>query len=111
MAITITENAASHIRQSLTKHGSGIGLRLSIKLSGCSGYAYQMDIAEDVSEDDEVFEEHGSKVVIDKKSLKLVDGTTVDFKKDGLNKVLTFDNPRADAVCGCGESFTLTDDA
>ena len=110
MALAITKDAAKHIQQSIAKHGSGIGLRLSIKISGCSGYAYQMDIADVITDADEVFEEHGATVVIDAKSLKLVDGTTIDYKQEGLNKVLVFNNPRAAAVCGCGESFTLTEE-
>lgn len=107
MAIEITESAAKHILDSVEKQGSGVGLRLSIKLSGCSGYAYQMAIAEEVGDDDTVFENHGATVVIDTKSLKLIDGTTIDYRAEGINKVLTFDNPKASAVCGCGESFTI----
>jgi iron-sulfur cluster assembly protein len=107
MAITLTENAAERVRSYLDKRGSGIGLRLGIKQTGCSGFAYVVNYADEAGEDDIVFEAAGLSVVVDPESLKLIDGTEVDFVKDGLNEAFKFRNPQASSECGCGESFSV----
>lgn len=107
MAIHLTENAADRVRQFLEKEGHGVGLRLGVKRTGCSGWAYQVDLADEIGEEDTVFEEHGVKVVVDPKSMELVDGTHVDFVNEGLNREFRFTNPNVTDECGCGESFTV----
>jgi iron-sulfur cluster assembly protein len=107
MAIHLTENAANRVRQFLEKEGHGVGLRLGVKRTGCSGWAYKVDLADEIGADDKVFEEHGVKVVVDPKSLDLVDGTRVDFVNEGLNREFKFSNPNVTDECGCGESFTV----
>lgn len=107
MAIHITENAANRVRQFLEKEGHGVGLRLGVKRTGCSGWAYKVDLADEIGDDDTVFEEHGVKVVVDPKSMELVDGTHVDFVNEGLNREFRFSNPNVTDECGCGESFTV----
>ena len=107
MAITITESAADRIRDSLASRGKGIGLRVGVKTSGCSGFMYTIDFADETTENDQVFEDHGVKVIVDKDSLGFLDGTEVDFGREGLNEAFRFNNPNAAAECGCGESFTV----
>mgnify|MGYP003573672404 CR=1 FL=1 len=107
MAITVTSAAAKHIENSLAKRGSGVGLRLGVKKSGCSGMAYVIDYADSVADNDQVFESQGVKVIIDNDSLSYLDGTEVDFRREGLNQSFTFSNPNIKAACGCGESFTV----
>ncbi|MBT8422679.1 MAG: iron-sulfur cluster assembly protein IscA [Gammaproteobacteria bacterium] len=107
MAITLTQNAAERVRSYLQKRGGGIGLRLGIKQTGCSGFAYVVDYADDVADDDIVFESGGISVIVDQTSLDLIDGTEVDFVKDGLNEAFKFKNPQAAGECGCGESFNV----
>lgn len=107
MAIHLTENAANRVRQFLEKEGHGVGLRLGVKRTGCSGWAYKVDLADEIGEEDTVFEEHGVKVVVDPKSMELVDGTHVDFVNEGLNREFRFSNPNVTDECGCGESFTV----
>jgi len=107
MAVTLSPAAAERVRSFLAARGHGIGLRLGIKRTGCSGYAYVVNYAEDIGPDDTVFEDQGVKVVIDSGSLALVDGTEVDFVKHGLNEAFKFRNPKARAECGCGESFSV----
>ncbi len=107
MAITITSQAAQHIKGMLEKRGKGEGLRFGAKPDGCSGYSYLVDYADAINADDTVFEEHGVKVVVAKKSLSLIDGTQIDFVVKGLNSAFEFRNPNADASCGCGESFSI----
>lgn len=107
MAITLTENAAKHIRNQIGKRGRGIGLRLGVKRVGCSGLAYTMDYADQVGENDVVFESHDAKVVVDRAALEYLDGTRVDFRREGLAESFKFDNPNVSATCGCGESFSV----
>jgi iron-sulfur cluster assembly protein len=105
--ISLTDRAASHLRGYLAKHGDCAGLRLKVKTSGCSGYAYVVEPAAAVSAEDEVFESQGFKLVVDRKSLPFLLGTEVDFTREGLNATLKFNNPNVKATCGCGESFTV----
>ncbi|MEO8626779.1 MAG: iron-sulfur cluster assembly accessory protein [Betaproteobacteria bacterium] len=107
MSITLTENAALQIKRSLAKRGKGVGLRLGVKTVGCSGLAYTFDYADDIGADDAHFESHDATVVIDKEALKYLDGTTVDFARDGLKESFKFENPNAKNQCGCGESFSI----
>ena len=107
MSITLTENAARHVAANLAKRGKGVGLRLGVKTSGCSGFAYKVDYADDVRPDDVEFESHGVRIVVDLKSLPYVQGTEVDFARDGLNEAFRFNNPNVRDACGCGESFNV----
>jgi len=107
MAITITEAAAQHVRQFLDNRGKGVGIRLGVRTSGCSGMAYEMEFADQIGADDLVFEDRGIKVVIDPKSLVYLDGTEVDYAREGLNEGFKFNNPNAKGECGCGESFNV----
>ena len=107
MAITMTERAAEHIRSYIEKRGKGIGLRLGVRTTGCSGMAYVIEFADEIAANDEVFEQHDVKVVVDPKSLVYLDGTELDFAKEGLNEGLQFKNPNVKDECGCGESFNI----
>ena len=107
MAITLTDAAANRVRNFLDKRGKGVGLRLGVRTSGCSGMAYVLEFVDDVNDEDKVFEEHGVKVIIDPKSLVYLDGTEVDFAREGLNEGFKFNNPNVKDECGCGESFTI----
>ena len=107
MAITLTENAAAQIRNQLAKRGKGLGLRVGIKKVGCSGFAYTFDYADDLRDNDHAFEAHDAKVVVDAGSLAVIDGSRLDFVKEGLKQMFKFDNPNVDATCGCGESFSV----
>ena len=107
MAITMTESAAKHIRNQVEKSGNGVGLRLGVKKSGCSGFAYTMDIAQQVQESDQVFESFGAKVLVDADSLSFLDGTELAYVKEGLGHVFKFNNPNVKDQCGCGESFAV----
>ena len=107
MSIQVTERAAEHIRQALARHGSGVGLRLGVRTSGCSGFMYTVGYAEEVSADDTLVEQHGVAVVIDRKSLPFLEGLEVDFVREGLNERFSFRNPNVKAECGCGESFSV----
>ncbi len=107
MAITLTEAAASRVQSFLHNRGKGFGVRLGVKTSGCSGLAYVLEFVDDPEEDDEVFEDRGVKVVIDKKSLVYLDGTELDYGKEGLNEGFKFNNPNVKDQCGCGESFKV----
>jgi iron-sulfur cluster assembly protein len=107
MAILLTESAADRVRSHLEKRGAGIGLRVGIKKTGCSGFAYVVNYADEVRPEDSVFEVRGVKVVVDRTSLPLIDGTLVDFVKQGLNEAFKFQNPKAKGECGCGESFNI----
>lgn len=107
MAISLTEAAAGRVRSFIESRGSAIGLRLGIKKTGCSGFAYVVNYAEDIGSGDVVFEDRGVKVVVDPESLKYIDGTVVDFVKQGLNEAFRFLNPNIKGECGCGESFTV----
>ncbi len=107
MAITLTDRAADHIRGFMAHEHNTAGLRLAVKPTGCSGYMYVVELASEVHEHDQVFESHGIPVVVDEQSLKYLDGTEVDFAKEGLNEGFRFANPNVTATCGCGESFSL----
>lgn len=107
MPISLTTAAADRVRTFLTRRGHGMGLRLGVKKTGCSGFAYVVNYADDVGANDVVFEEQGVKVIVDRESLGLIDGTQVDFVKQGLNEAFRFRNPNVKGECGCGESFTV----
>jgi iron-sulfur cluster assembly protein len=107
MAITLTEPAAERVKAFLENRGKGVGLRLGIKTMGCSGMAYVLEFVDDINPEDEVFEDSGVKVIVDKKSLVYLDGTELDYTRDGLNEGFKFNNPKEKAACGCGESFTV----
>ncbi len=107
MAINLTDVAAQRVKNFLQNRGKGLGLRIGIKTTGCSGMAYVLEFVDDVEEDDKVFETKGVKVVVDPKSLVYLDGTEVDFTREGLNEGFKFINPNARDECGCGESFTV----
>lgn len=107
MAITLTEAAARHIDRYITRRGKGIGLRLGVKTSGCSGLAYKLEYADDQLDTDVVFESHGVRVFVDPKSLAYIDGTELDFVREGLNEGFKFRNPNVCGECGCGESFQV----
>jgi len=107
MAISITESAADRVRNYLDARGKGVGLRLGVKKTGCNGFAYVINYADEVGQTDVVFEQRGVKVIVDPKSLELIDGTEVDFVKEGLNEAFRFRNPNVTGECGCGESFSV----
>ena len=111
MAIQLTEIAAQQIRKQLTERGRGIGLRAGVKDVGCSGFGYTYDYADEVRPDDRLFEAHDAKLVVDAKSLEFLDGSTLDYVREGLKQVFKFTNPNVDATCGCGESFSVKDKA
>lgn len=107
MAISVTENAAKQIRNQLSKRGSGLGLRVGVKKVGCSGFAYTFDYAEEIRPGDQLFEAHDAKLVVDAEALPFLDGSRLDFVKDGFKQVFKFDNPNVDSTCGCGESVAF----
>ncbi|MGB5325536.1 MAG: iron-sulfur cluster assembly protein IscA [Pseudomonadales bacterium] len=107
MAISMTEKAVQHVRSQLEQRGKGLGIRVGVKTTGCSGMAYVLEFVDEVEASDEVFEQEGVKLVVDPKSLVYIDGTEMDFVKDGLNEGFEFRNPNAAGECGCGESFTV----
>jgi len=107
MAITLTENAAQRVRGFLENRGHGIGLRLGVKTTGCSGMAYVLEFVDQAEPEDEIFENNGIKIVVDPKSLIFLDGTEVDYTKEGLNEGFAFNNPNVKNTCGCGESFNV----
>jgi iron-sulfur cluster assembly protein len=107
MTISLTSNAATRVRTYLAKRGSGVGLRLGVRKSGCNGWAYTIDYADAVQPQDVVFDQAGVKVIVDPESLELIDGTEIDFVKDGLNEAFKFRNPNVKGECGCGESFSV----
>ncbi|CAM3907730.1 iron-sulfur cluster assembly protein IscA [Avibacterium avium] len=107
MSVTLTESAANRVKTFLANRGKGIGLRLGIKTSGCSGLAYVLEFVDTLNEDDQVFEDHGVKVIVDTKSLVYLNGTQLDFVKEGLNEGFKFTNPNVKDECGCGESFNV----
>jgi iron-sulfur cluster assembly protein len=107
MAITLTEKAANHVQSFLAKRGKGVGLRVGVRTSGCSGMAYKLEFADGVEANDVQFESHGVRVVVDPKSLPYVDGTELDYTREGLNEGFKFNNPNVKDECGCGESFNV----
>lgn len=108
MSIVLTETAAHRIQSQLAKRGKGYGLRIGVKKSGCSGYAYVLDYADAPGEADEVFDAYGAKVVVAKEHLSFLNGLTLDFQRDGLNEAFKFKNPNVTGECGCGESFAVS---
>jgi iron-sulfur cluster assembly protein len=107
MAIQLTESAAKQIKAQLAKRGSGVGLRLGVKKVGCSGFAYTYDYADEVRGEDAAFEAFDSKVVVDRESLAFLDGSTIDFVREGLKQTFKVENPNVEGMCGCGESFSI----
>lgn len=107
MAITLTERAADRVRTFLARRGKGVGLRLGIKKTGCSGYSYIVNYADEVGAGDVVFDVGDVKVIVDRESLSIIDGTEVDYVREGLNEAFRFRNPQAVGECGCGESFSI----
>ena len=107
MAITLSENAAKRVQKFLGQRGKGIGLRLGVRTSGCSGMAYTLEFVDESLPEDLVFESHGIKILTDPKSLAFIDGTELDFVREGLNEGFKFNNPNVKNTCGCGESFNV----
>ncbi|WFF42286.1 iron-sulfur cluster assembly accessory protein [Salinicola endophyticus] len=106
-SISISEAAANQIRHVLAERGSGLGLRVAVKPSGCSGYSYVLEIADEARDDEIAFEERGVKVLVDREALAILDGTEVDYVNEGLNRFFRFNNPNVTDECGCGESFSV----
>lgn len=107
MAVTLTEKAAQHIQRNIARRGKGLGLRVGVRTSGCSGMAYKLEYVDEADQHDNVYESFGVKVYVDPKSLPYIDGTQLDFVREGLNEGFKFSNPKEKASCGCGESFTV----
>ena len=107
MAVTLTDRAAEHVQRYIQKRGKGVGLRLGVKTTGCSGLAYKLEFADEIQPEDVTFETNGVRVLIDPKSLAYLDGTELDFAREGLNEGFRFNNPNAKDECGCGESFRV----
>ena len=107
MSVTLTEAAAKHVQKYLARRGKGVGLRLGVKTSGCSGMAYKLEFADQVKPDDKVWESFGVKVLVDEKSLPYLDGTELDYTREGLQEGFKFHNPNEKSRCGCGESFQI----
>lgn len=107
MAISLTEKAAKHVRRYIERRGKGIGLRFGVRTTGCSGLAYKLEYVDETNLEDQAFESHGVKVFVDRKSLPYIDGTELDFAREGLNEGFKFNNPNVKDECGCGESFRI----
>lgn len=107
MAVTLTEKAADHIGKFMRKRGKGVGLRLGVRTTGCSGMAYKLEYVDETNDDDVIFESHGLKVIVDAKSMPYIDGTELDYAREGLNEGFKFNNPNVKDQCGCGESFNV----
>jgi len=107
MAITLTDRAANHVQNYLSKRGKGVGVRFGVRTTGCSGMAYKLEFVDAVNDEDQAFESHGVKVFVDPKSLVYIDGTELDFVREGLNEGFKFNNPQEKDKCGCGESFNV----
>ena len=107
MTISLTDSAANRVRTYLDKRGAGVGLRLGVTKTGCSGYSYVINYPDSIGEADVVFEDKGVTVIVDPDALPLIDGTEVDFVKNGLNEAFSFRNPNISGECGCGESFNV----
>ena len=105
--ITMTDKAAQHVSRYLTRRGKGVGLRVGVKTTGCSGLAYKLEYADEIATEDQVFESNGVKVIVDPKSLPYIDGTELDYAREGLNEGFRFNNPNVKDECGCGESFRV----
>ena len=109
MAIQLTERAAQQIQKTLAKRGAGVGLRVGVRQVGCSGWTYTFDYADQVGANDALFEAHNAKLVVDGEALRFLDGSTLDFVREGLKESFKFDNPNVKNECGCGESFSVDD--
>lgn len=109
MTITLTESAAKHIQQQLEKREKGIALRVGIKKSGCSGFSYTYDYADDINKNDKTFDSYNIRIVVDAENLPFLDGSQIDFIKNGLNSAFKFNNPNTENACGCGESVSFKD--
>jgi len=107
MSITLSEKAAKHVSNFIAKRGKGVGLRIGVNTSGCSGMSYKLEFADETAPEDIVFESHGVKVLVDPKSLPYIDGTELDFAREGLSEGFKFNNPNVKDQCGCGESFNV----
>jgi iron-sulfur cluster assembly protein len=107
MAVTLTDRAADHVQRYMQKRGKGVGLRLGVRTTGCSGLAYKLEFADEILPEDQTFESNGVRVLIDPKSLAYLDGTELDFVREGLNEGFKFNNPNEKDRCGCGESFNV----
>ncbi len=107
MSVTITEAAAKHVTKYLARRGKGVGVRLGVKTTGCSGLAYKLEYADEQSPEDIIFEDKGVRVLVDPKSLPYIEGTELDFVREGLNEGFRFNNPNERDRCGCGESFRV----
>lgn len=107
MAISMTPAAADRVRSFLANRGKGLGLRVGVKTTGCSGLAYVLEFVDELNDDDQVFEQDDLKLIVDGKSLVYIDGTQLDFVKEGLNEGFQFNNSNVNGECGCGESFTV----
>ena len=107
MAVSITENAAKQIKKQLAKRGKGLGLKLGVKKSGCSGFAYTLDYADQLNPEDVVFEQYDVKVITSNADLAVIDGIELDYRKEGINEAFKFNNPKVTGTCGCGESFSV----
>lgn len=107
MAVTLTEKAAQHVARFIEKRGKGLGVRLGVKTTGCSGLAYKLEFVDSASQEDYQFQSHGVTVVVDPKSLPYIDGTELDYAREGLNEGFKFNNPNVKSECGCGESFKV----
>jgi iron-sulfur cluster assembly protein len=107
MAVTLTEKAATHVQNFVARRGKGVGLRIGVRTTGCSGFAYKLEFADAVNPDDHQFESHGVKVLVDPKSLPFLEGTQLDYTREGLNEGFKFSNPNVKDECGCGESFNV----
>jgi len=107
MAVTLSERAAQHVAGFLAKRGKGAGIRLGVRTTGCSGMAYKLEFADEIPEGDEIYESHGVKIFVDPKSLPYIDGTELDYAREGLNEGFKFNNPNVKNECGCGESFNV----
>ena len=108
MSVTATESAASQIKKQLEKRGKGLGLKLAVKKSGCSGYAYVLDYADTLNENDHIFENFGVSVIVSQSDLEFVDGIELDYRREGINEAFKFNNPNVKGTCGCGESFSVS---
>jgi iron-sulfur cluster assembly protein len=107
MSLSLTERAARQIKKQLEKRGKGIGLKLGVKKSGCSGYSYALDYADSLNENDAVFEDFGVKVIVNAADMPFVEGIELDYRREGINEAFQFNNPNVKGTCGCGESFTV----
>lgn len=107
MSISLTDKAATRVRDYLARHAGAVGLRLGVRKTGCSGWAYTVDFADTVNPDDTVVEAHGVKLIVAAESLPFLQGSRIDYVREGLNEKFAFENPNATAECGCGESFSI----